>query len=268
MLLLVATLLLTAFAVRFKTSGGGGVESNVERATPATVDAPTGPQPSFAPKRFACEIPPGSNANWSVDGDGLAELPESGACMFFGDPNWTDYDFSFDVQLLDGWGLRTHFRYQDEANNYSYVIGGLNNSVHSVESMSDGKFGYLAFWQFKQNKGDWYHVEVKVAAKKAIASLTATTSCRHSKLIGRSAGESAGVWIMAPLFVSATYLSRPPTGQSCWKACRSCRKPRPLRMKRRWRVTETAQGLDELECHAAPLSLEEAKRYQDRVRGH
>lgn len=132
--------------------------------------------------RFACEIPLYARGLWSVEGDELVQksCDRGGAfrpnmpavCMFFGDRNWSDYDFSFDAKPVDGSDLRAHFRFQDELNNHSYVIGAADNTRQIVDIMDGGRFGNrLAEAPLTLVKGNWRSVEVKVRGSKGTCFL-------------------------------------------------------------------------------------------------
>lgn len=258
--------LLPGIAVRFNTPGGGAVvESNVAKVKPATDGVLIGRQPSKAPKRFACEIPTGFRECWSIDGDELVQSSLTpGACLFFGDPNWTDYDFSFEAKLLDRWELRTYFRYQDALNNYSYVIGGRDNTVQFVESISDGKFGPARPWQSKLNKGEWYHVEIKVRGDQGDCFLdghhvlSAFSIVRQSRgRVGWCMQNGASVRfrnILVKHVDAKILLEGLPELPDAEAAQDDAVKQR----------AETTHGLDGLEVARTPFSVEEAKQYQDR----
>lgn len=115
-------------------------------------------------KKFPCEIPLLDRSAWSIEGDELVQNSlNPDVYMFFGDPNWTDYDFSFDAKPVEGWGLRTFFRYRDDQNYYSYVMGAFKNTWQMVDILDHGKFGdRLTQGALKLSQDRWHRVEIKV----------------------------------------------------------------------------------------------------------
>ena len=72
---------------------------------------PTFPTPPTEPKRdttatdkrFPVLIPENSHDAWSIEGAELVQSSDSGAMsLFFGNPKWTDYDFSIDAKNVGG----------------------------------------------------------------------------------------------------------------------------------------------------------------------
>ncbi|HET6884504.1 MAG TPA: SUMF1/EgtB/PvdO family nonheme iron enzyme [Pirellulales bacterium] len=257
--------LVTGIAAHFKASGVGPVESNVQHAMPATEGRPADSESSNAPKRFACDIPTAFSESWSIDGDELVQSSlQPGVCLFFGDPSWTDYDFSFDVKLLDGWGLRTHFRYEEEANHYSYVIGALNNTLQFVECASNGKFGLVAQGPFKLCEGDWYHVEVKVRGPHGDCFLDGHNILPTFNTDRQAHGRVGWCMETGAAFRFRNIRVKDAEGTILLEGLPQLPRLEGARGDAAPQLARPVRGVDGMEPARAPFSVEKAKYYQDR----
>jgi hypothetical protein len=60
--------------------------------------------------------------------------------ILFGDPNWTDYDFSVEAMMGEGNDqFALWFRHRDVNNKYLYGLGSWRNTAHTGEMWIDGK---------------------------------------------------------------------------------------------------------------------------------
>src|SRR5487761_1686696 len=91
------------------------------------------------PKRFPCEIPDG-RGNWSIDGDELVQGSlDPGIGILFGNRDWADIDFSVDVKRTGGNDFcELRLRFENDANEDRYYVGGWGNTRHDVSSINNG----------------------------------------------------------------------------------------------------------------------------------
>ena len=107
-----------------------------EKTLPST--KPAGGNGNLEPNRKA-KIGSGT---WKVEKDELRQTDGgAGNClMVFGDPGWTDYDYSFDVIKTDGaFGIAALFRATDLKNYILFDLAGWQNRKLAVECFINGQ---------------------------------------------------------------------------------------------------------------------------------
>src|SRR5439155_24800571 len=80
---------------------------------------------------------------WRVQGGELVQSDAATAncLLLFGDPDWTDYDFTFDAVKTDGnFGVSALFRARDLKNFMVFDLAGFQNRRYTVEAQADGHF--------------------------------------------------------------------------------------------------------------------------------
>jgi hypothetical protein len=102
---------------------------------------------------------------WLREGD---ELVQTGlnptARLFFGDVEWTDYDFSCEAMRVEGPnGFEFIVRATDKYNFYILTAGGWGNTKHAWSSVNEGVFTEFKGWRdARVNANQWYRVRVSV----------------------------------------------------------------------------------------------------------
>ncbi|HUY91885.1 MAG TPA: LamG-like jellyroll fold domain-containing protein [Pirellulales bacterium] len=129
---------------------------------------PPPPAKSGNKPRFPSEMRGGTGGDWAIEGDELVrrpDLPES--TILFGDPAWTEYDFSFDAKVRKGWSAWFFFGYQDEKNFHWYGIGAWDNTWELVVTVEGGKWGKRQCERRVAIPGDiWQQIRISVRGKK------------------------------------------------------------------------------------------------------
>ncbi len=87
----------------------------------------------------------GGKADWKIKNGALtqskvyADYNELGAAAYFGDPEWSDYTYTFKATKLDGEeGFYIPFLIEDESNCFYWNIGGWGNTKSSIQRIQDG----------------------------------------------------------------------------------------------------------------------------------
>jgi serine/threonine protein kinase len=154
--------------------GGEPVRVRVENRSSEPVPIPpagdSGPVAVPRPERKA-PIPDrtartNAAGRWRVNDDELiqSDAATDNCVLVFGDPNWTDYDFSFDVVKTDGeFGVAALFRARDPKNFMVFDLAGWQNRKYTVEVQAEGRFDH---WVNKDRAGSMdrdrtYQVEVR-----------------------------------------------------------------------------------------------------------
>jgi hypothetical protein len=94
-------------------------------------------------------------------------MPEN-ARLFFGDVNWTDYDFEVETnsndQTKDGHGICLAFRAKDLGNYLDLEVGGWSATVTEAIFFKDGQWGRSpgCFLKIPHEHGRWYKVKIEV----------------------------------------------------------------------------------------------------------
>ncbi len=84
--------------------------------------------------------------------------------LFFGDVEWSDYDFSCQAMRVAGpHGFDIIVRATDKYNYYILTIGGWGNRRHAWNSVNEGVFTEFKGWRNAGvNANQWYQVRVSV----------------------------------------------------------------------------------------------------------
>ena len=110
---------------------------------------------------------PGDAGIWRIDGKELVQgTPKASISIFFGNPKWTDYDFSV-------WAMRTEgndhfglwFRGADDKDMYIFILGGKKNTVHMTARIKDGSPLQSSMLDAKDSAIEtdrWHHAKISV----------------------------------------------------------------------------------------------------------
>lgn len=89
-----------------------------------------------------------SDGNWSIENGELVQSSSTtntdsyattGTAVYFGDSNWSNYTYTVEATKTSGMeGFLIPFSVGDKNNNYFWNIGGWNNTVSCLQSVSDG----------------------------------------------------------------------------------------------------------------------------------
>ena len=106
---------------------------------------------------------------WSVEGDSLLQRSlERNVRLVFGDPKWTDYEFTLEAQKAGGQeGFLILFRVADEQHFYWANLGGWGNVRHSLErgTRGQGRWGTVGpRVERKIEQGKWYRIRIRCEA--------------------------------------------------------------------------------------------------------
>jgi hypothetical protein len=104
--------------------------------------------------------------SWKVQDGALlhTDAVSGNCCMQFGDPTWTDYDYSFDAVKTNGqFGISAVFRASNLRNYMLFDLAGWQNRKYGVECFVDGKQSWITSARAgSMAKDKKYHVLVKV----------------------------------------------------------------------------------------------------------
>jgi len=106
------------------------------------------------------------SGSWKVEKGALlhTNAASGNCCILFGDPNWTDYDYSFEVVKTNGlFGISALFRASDLKNFMLFDLAGWQNRKYGVECFVNGKQSWITNARAgSMAKDKKYHVLVKV----------------------------------------------------------------------------------------------------------
>ncbi len=93
-----------------------------------------------------------TDGDWEIDDGRLAQTSiemdysETGSVAYFGEEEWTNYTYTVDAVKTDGdEGFIIPFAVKDKNTNYFWNIGGWNNTLSCLQSLTDGvKTGQVA----------------------------------------------------------------------------------------------------------------------------
>jgi serine/threonine protein kinase len=105
------------------------------------------------PKQATRPVVPGAGrtavgngrGRWRVERDLLMqEARDDDVRLYFGDPGWRDYDFSFEAVKTDGtFGVSALFRARDTKNYLVFDLAGWQNRKYTVECFVDGRHHWV-----------------------------------------------------------------------------------------------------------------------------
>jgi serine/threonine protein kinase len=104
-------------------------------------ELPRAPLEGAAARRFPAGVPPGSKGKWRVVGDYLEQTSrDENVIITFGEPDWTDYDFSAELMRVHGGDQACLLcRVRDSRNATLFGIGSYQNQFHTLEWVADGQ---------------------------------------------------------------------------------------------------------------------------------
>ncbi len=162
---------------------------------------------------------------WTKDGDELMGIADGDSHPFllFGDPKWSNYDFSASVQKLKGdKAIWVVFNAQDARNRRTLFLGSRYNTLHATHATVQGRpdrTNSNAQWASLED-GTWYRVQLRVRGANCeywlddVKLFDQIDSQFASGLVGFGAGKR---------LASKTSRLRPRTArQSSGKASPSC----------------------------------------------
>jgi hypothetical protein len=139
---------------------------NLEWCDLGNVPAPTDP----APPVHLVTGPRGRKAvrvcydgAWLREGDDLVQAGlQPNDCLFFGDVEWTDYDFTCKAMRVEGPnGFGLLYRAADKFNSHLFAVGDWDNTKYGRHIVTEGSWRYSAGPQNAGvNAGQWYDVRV------------------------------------------------------------------------------------------------------------
>lgn len=112
--------------------------------------------------------------SWTIKNGQLSQSEKlSDVKLIFGDPAWTDYDFTLEARKDDGYeGFLILFRASDEDNFYWLNIGGWGNSQHAIEKETEGRRDVMApFLKGTVPEKEWIPVRISVRGNRMEAYL-------------------------------------------------------------------------------------------------
>ncbi len=112
-----------------------------------------------------------ADTRWRVEQDCLVQQGTSeNVRLVFGDPNWTDYEFTAEAQKLGGAeGFLILFRVADEEQFYWMNLGGWSNVRHSLERGVKGGGRWAPVGPSvpgKIERGKWYRIRIRCEGRR------------------------------------------------------------------------------------------------------
>jgi serine/threonine protein kinase len=107
------------------------------------------------------------DGKWTIEGEELVQSAgpplATAAAVGFGDPEWTDYDFSARVmRIAGGYYFVLAYRVTDMDNYYKFDIGRRGNTGINLDVKDKGLLTELLTFPFKVEPDRWYLATVKV----------------------------------------------------------------------------------------------------------
>jgi hypothetical protein len=105
---------------------------------------------------------------WVVKDRELHQLDESqGVIVFFGDPDWTDYDFEAEAEIISGGNEVGLILRATDRDDFLYaVVGAWGNTAHSVHVQhKDDSLG-IGFAKGRSTKSCWYRLRVEARGER------------------------------------------------------------------------------------------------------
>jgi len=107
---------------------------------------------------------------WVNDGAEFIQTNPEPASIYFGDPNWTDYDVSVEMKTLSkgprSQGGSLFIRAHDDGNRYSFTPGNYNNQGIDLAYRHNGQFGRDGTYRpgaYENNR--WYKMQAEVRGR-------------------------------------------------------------------------------------------------------
>lgn len=147
-----------------------------------------------------------TGGDWRIEQGELVQASPGSARLFFGDENWTDYDFEVEAnssgKTRDGHGVCLMFRAKDLGNFLDFEVGGWSATVTEAVYFKDGKWGRSpgCFLKIPHEHGRWYKVKIEVRGPRVRCSVDDKTVFAYSDetllkgMIGLGTGNSPVRW--------------------------------------------------------------------------
>jgi len=115
---------------------------------------------------------------WAVNGNILSQKALlSDVRLIFGDPSWTDYEFTLEARKDGGYeGFLILFRAAGEENFYWMNLGGWGNSQHALEKEVNGQREVITeFIKGSVPEKSWVPIRIKVSGSRIEVSMNGET---------------------------------------------------------------------------------------------
>jgi tetratricopeptide (TPR) repeat protein len=105
---------------------------------------------------------------WVVKGQEVHQLDaHAGHVLLFGDPNWSDYDFEAETEIMTGGSeVGLIFRAIGPYRRMYAVVGAFGNSRHGVLIANGGDAAVVGLTEGKSEKGRWYRLRVETRGNR------------------------------------------------------------------------------------------------------
>jgi WD40 repeat protein len=126
------------------------------------------PKQPDGPPRSTFKTPWSDSGQWAVKDQEIHQLDEShGHIVLFGDPDWTDYDFEAEVEIIAGGSeVGLIFRATGRDDFLYAVVGAWGNTSHSVLIQDKTDSLGIGFAKGQSKKGCWYRVRVEARGER------------------------------------------------------------------------------------------------------
>ena len=139
------------------------------------VEIPGGAEPAEM-KRFPFKVPASNMGTWRIENNELVhDLGKAPMSIFFGDPKWTDYDFSVDAMKVAGNDqFALWFRRADANRSFIFGVGARQGGTHMVALMEPTDIKHqqpLLVAKEPLQDRRWYNAKISVRGDKAACYL-------------------------------------------------------------------------------------------------
>jgi serine/threonine protein kinase/tetratricopeptide (TPR) repeat protein len=127
---------------------------------------PKAPPPSGKPSFVT---PWSDSEHWVVKEQELHQLDDAhvGHVLLFGDPNWTDYDFEAEIEIIAGGSeVGLILRATSPSRRLYAVVGAFGNTRHGVLIDGEQGAGAIGLVEGKSDKGGWYRLRVEARGNR------------------------------------------------------------------------------------------------------
>jgi tetratricopeptide (TPR) repeat protein len=126
------------------------------------------PKPPDGPPRSPFVTPWSDSEQWVIKNQEVHNLGDSDAHIFFGDPDWTDYDFEAEVEIIAGGSEVGLILRATDRDDYLYsVLGAWNNTAHGVLiHCHNGNIPCIGSAKGQSKKGCWYRLRVEARGER------------------------------------------------------------------------------------------------------
>ncbi len=122
-----------------------------------------------------------ARGDWTRDAlELLLTGSDEDARITFGNPEWTDYDFSFQAQVISGANdLRALFNVFDDKNYRMFELGAYGNTRRLLVDLEDGKVHGRRDREGTLKRNKWYDVRVAVRGRQCVCFLNGVEQSRN-----------------------------------------------------------------------------------------